>query len=169
DETWGRFVVKMATGTGKTKVLSLVLSGSFSHKLYEPESGLARNFLVIAPNIIVLDRIYKDFQGLRIFLKDDPVLPDNGVGGRNWRDDFQLTLPVQDEGRITRPTGNIFLTNIHRVYAGDDIPASPDDEDTMDYFLGKRPSGWTTDSKVDLGMIVRDINELMVLKEGGDV
>ena len=33
-----------------------------------------------------------------------------------------------------RPTGNIFLTNIHRVYAGDDIPASPDDEDTMDYF-----------------------------------
>ena len=74
DETWRRFVVKMATGTGKTKVLSLVLAWSFYHKLYEPESGLARNFLVIAPNIIVLDRIYKDFQGLRIFLKDDPVL-----------------------------------------------------------------------------------------------
>ena len=67
-------------------------------------------------------------------MKDDPVLPDNGVDGRNWRDDFQLTLHVQDEVRITRPIGNIFLTNIHRVYAGDDIPASPDDEDTMDYF-----------------------------------
>ena len=96
DETWRRFVVKMATGTGKTKVLSLVLAWSFFHKLYEPESTLARNFLVIAPNIIVLDRIYKDFQGLRIFLKDDPVLPDNGVDGRDWRDDFQLTLHVQD-------------------------------------------------------------------------
>ena len=165
DETWRRFVVKMATGTGKTKVLSLVLAWSFYHKLYEPESQLARNFLVIAPNIIVLDRIYKDFQGLRIFLKDDPVLPDNGVDGRNWRDDFQLTLHVQDEVRITRPTGNIFLTNIHRVYAGDDIPASPDDEDTMDYFLGRRPSGATTDSKVDLGMIVRDIDELVVLND----
>ncbi len=165
DETWRRFVVKMATGTGKTKVLSLVLAWSFFHKLYEPESQLARNFLVIAPNIIVLDRIYKDFQGLRIFLKDDPVIPDNGVDGRNWRDDFQLTLHVQDEVRITRPTGNIFLTNIHRVYAGDDIPASPDDEDTMDYFLGRRPSGATTDSKVDLGMIVRDIDELVVLND----
>ena len=131
DETWRRFVVKMATGTGKTKVLSLILAWSFYHKLYESESGLARNFLVIAPNIIVLDRIYKDFQGLRIFLKDDPVLPDNGVGGRNWRDDFQLTLHVQDDVRVTRPTGNIFLTNIHRVYAGNDIPASPDDENTM--------------------------------------
>lgn len=165
DETWRRFVVKMATGSGKTKVLSLVLAWSFYHKLYEPESGLARNFLVITPNIIVLDRIHKDFQGLRIFLKDDRILPDNGVDGRNWRDDFQLTLHVQDEVRITRPTGNIFLTNIHRVYAGEDIPASPDDENTMDYFLGRRPSGATTDSKVDLGMIVRDIDELIVLND----
>jgi type III restriction enzyme len=164
DETWRRFVVKMATGTGKTKVLSLALAWSFYHKLYEPESQLARNILVIAPNIIVLDRIYKDFQGLRIFF-EDPVIPDNGVDGRNWRDDFQLTLHVQDEVRITRPTGNIFLTNIHRVYSGDDIPASPEDEDTMEYFLGKRPSGATTDSKVDLGMIVRDIQELMVLND----
>jgi len=165
DESWRRFVVKMATGSGKTKVLSLVLAWSFYHKLYEPESGLARNFLVIAPNIIVLDRIYRDFQGLRIFLKDDPVLPDNGVDGRNWRDDFQLTLHKQDEVRITRPTGNIFLTNIHRVYAGDDIPSSPDDEDMRDYFLGKHPTGATTDSKVDLGMIVRDIDELVILND----
>ena len=145
-------------------MLSLALAWSFYHKLYEPDSSLARNFLVIAPNIIVLDRIYKDFQGLRIFF-DDPVIPDNGFDGRNWRDDFQLTLHVQDEVRITQPTGNIFLTNIHRVYAGDDIPASADDDDTMDYFLGKRPTGATTDSKVDLGMIVRDIDELMVLND----
>jgi type III restriction enzyme len=164
DETWRRFVIKMATGSGKTKVLSLALAWSFFHKLYEPESELSRNFLVITPNIIVLDRIYRDFQGLRIFF-DDPVLPDNGVDGRNWRDDFQLTLHLQDEVRITRPTGNIFLTNIHRVYSGDEIPPSPDDEDMRDYFLGKRPTGATTDSKVDLGMIVRDIDELMVLND----
>src|SRR3984957_1179542 len=165
DETWRRFVVKMATGAGKTKVLSLVLAWSFFHKLYEPESTLARNFLVIAPNIIVLDRIYKDFQGLRIFLKDDPILPDEGFGGHNWRDDFQLTLHVQDDVRVTRHTGNIFLTNIHRVYAGDESVPSPDDEDTTDYFLGKRPSGGTTDSKVDLSMIIRDIKELTVLND----
>ena len=164
DETWRRFVVKMATGSGKTKVMSLVLAWSFYHKLYEPESELARNFLVITPNIIVLDRIYKDFQGLRIFF-EDPVIPDNGVDGRNWRDDFQLTLHVQDEVRVTRQTGNIFLTNIHRVYSGEDIPPSPDDENTKEYFLGKRPAGATTDSKVDLGMIVRDIDELMVLND----
>jgi type III restriction enzyme len=164
DEDWRRFVVKMATGAGKTKVLSLALAWSFFHKLYEPDSGLARNFLLIAPNIIVLDRIYKDFQGLRIFF-DDPVLPENGFDGRDWTNDFQLTLHLQDEVRITNPVGNIFLTNIHRVYSGDDIPASSDDENTMDYFLGKRPTGATTDSKMDLGTIVREVDELVVLND----
>ena len=47
DESWRRFVVKMATGTGKTKVLSLILAWSFYNKLYEPESDLARNLSLI--------------------------------------------------------------------------------------------------------------------------
>lgn len=164
DESWRRYVVKMATGSGKTKVLSLAIAWSFFCKTYEPDSTLARNFLVIAPNIIVLDRIKKDFQGLRIFFQD-PVIPDNGFEGRNWRDDFQLTLHVQDEVRVTRKTGNIFLTNIHRVYAGNEAIPSPDDEDTMDYFLGARPTGKTTDNKADLGAIVREIDELVVLND----
>ena len=164
DESWRRFVVKMATGAGKTKVMSLVLAWSYFHKRYEPDSELSRNFLVIAPNIIVLDRIAKDFNGLRIFFAD-PVLPDNGVDGQNWRDDFQLTLHLQDNVRVIHPVGNIFLTNIHRVYAGNETIPSPDDDNTMDYFLGKRPTGATTDSKVDLGMIVRDIDELAVLND----
>ena len=164
DENWRRFVIKMATGTGKTKVMSLAIAWSFFHKLYEPDSELSRNFLVIAPNIIVLDRLYHDFKGLQIFF-NDPVLPDNGYEGQNWRNDFQLTLHVQDEVRTTRATGNIFLTNIHRVYSSDQTPPSPDDDDSMDYFLGEKPTGATTDSKVDLGDIVRDIDELMVLND----
>lgn len=165
DENWRRFVVKMATGAGKTKVMSLVLAWSYFHKLYETDSTLARNFLVIAPNIIVLDRIYKDFQGLRIFFKDDPVLPHNGFEGKDWRNDFQLTLHVQDEVRITKPVGNIFLTNIHRVYSGSDVPSSPSDANSMDYFLGARPIGATNDSKVNLSDIVRDIEELVVIND----
>ncbi|RKY09271.1 MAG: type III restriction endonuclease subunit R [Planctomycetota bacterium] len=164
DESWKRFVIKMATGSGKTKVLSLILTWCYFHKIYEVDSELARNFLVITPNIIVLDRIRADFDGLRIFF-EDPVLPDNGFDGRNWRDDFQLTLHIQDQVNITRKTGNIFLTNIHRVYSGNDIVPSADDEDTMDYYLGKRPTGATTDSKVDLGDIVRDIDELVILND----
>jgi type III restriction enzyme len=132
DEKWPRFVVKMATGAGKTKVLSLLMAWSFFHKLYEPGSDLSRNFLLIAPNIIVLDRLRTDFDGLRIFF-NDPILPENGLGGRNWRDDFQMALHIQDDVRVVRPTGNIFLTNIHRVYLGDESMPSLEDDDLRDY------------------------------------
>jgi type III restriction enzyme len=167
DEDWPRFVVKMATGAGKTKVLSLLMAWSFFHKLYEPASTLARNFLLIAPNIIVLDRLRADFDGLRIFF-NDPVLPDNGHGGRNWRDDFQVVLHIQDNVRIVRPTGNIFLTNIHRVYLGEVPEPSLEDDDLRNYFLapfGAKPVGKTTDSNTDLGEIVREIDELAVFND----
>ncbi len=164
DESWLRFVIKMATGSGKTKVMSLLLVWSFFHKTYEPDSTLARNFLVVAPNIIVLDRIRADFEGLKIF-NEDPLVPENGFQGQNWKDDFQLELHIQDKVNVIQKTGNIFLTNIHRVYQGDISVPSFEDDDTSDYFLGKKPVGKTNDSKTDLGEIVRSIDELMVIND----
>lgn len=166
-EAWPRYACKMATGSGKTKVLSLLIAWSYFHKLYEAQSRLARNILLIAPNIIVLDRLRADFDGLRIFF-GDPVLPANGHEGRDWRDDFQVTLHLQDEVRALRPFGNIFLTNIHRVYLSDLREPSVADDDLRDYFLapfGPRPSGKTTDSRTDLGEIVREIGELAVFND----
>ncbi len=167
-EDWPRYVLKMATGSGKTKVLSLLIAWSFFHKLYEADSTLSRNFLVIAPNIIVLDRLRADFDGLKIFF-NDPVLPDNGHEGRHWRDDFQLTLHIQDDVRVTREVGNIFLTNIHRVFMTDVEEPTLEDDDLRDYFLsdafGEKPKGKTTDSKTDLGEIVREIEELAVFND----
>lgn len=167
-EDWPRYVLKLATGAGKTKVLSLLIAWSFFHRLYEPASALARNFLLIAPNIIVLDRLRADFDGLKIFF-DDPILPPNGHEGRNWRDDFQLTLHIQDDVRLARETGNLFLTNIHRVFLGEVHAPSLEDDDLGDYFLadafGEKPVGKTTDSRTDLGEIVREIEELAVFND----
>ena len=164
DESWTRYVIKMATGSGKTKVLSLILAWSYFHKLYEKDSALARNFLVITPNIIVLDRIRADFDGLKIFF-EDPVLPDNGYHDKNWRDDFQMTLHIQDEVGVVKKSGNIFLTNIHRIYEGATESASFGDPDTVDYFLGKKPVGKTNESKIDLGDIIRNVDELVILND----
>lgn len=164
DEEWRRLVIKMATGSGKTKVMSLIVAWCYFHKLYEEDSTLAANFLLIAPNIIVLDRLRADFDGLKIFWSD-PILPDNGYEGRNWQDDFQVTLHIQDDVSIVRKTGNLFLTNIHRVYASNDTEPSFEDDNLENYFLGKHPVGKTTDSKVDLGVIVREIDELVVIND----
>lgn len=164
DEDWLRFVIKMATGSGKTKVMSLLLAWSYFHKLYEENSELSKNFLLITPNIIVLDRIKNDFEGLKIFY-EDPILPDNGYCGQNWQDDFQIKLHLQDEVGTISKTGNIFLTNIHRVYEGNINELSSEDENTSNYFLGNKVVGRTNDSKIDLGEIVRNVDELMIIND----
>lgn len=164
DEDWTRYVVKMATGSGKTKVLALVLVWSFFHKLYEKDSTLAQNFLVIAPNIIVLERILADFNGLKVFF-EDPMIPENGFAGNNWKDDFQLKVHIQDEVNITSKVGNIFVTNIHRVFENKNKKVSVEDENTTNYFLGTKPVGKTNESKVDLSEIVREVDEIVILND----
>ena len=162
-EDWTRYVLKLATGTGKTKVMSLLIAWAYFHKKYEPASDLSTNFLLIAPNIIVLDRLLVDFDGLKIF-HDDPVLPHDGYEGRHWASDFQMTLHVQDEIGPLSDSGNLFLSNIHRVFLNDAEP-SIDDEDATDFLLGRRPRGKSTDSGMDLGEIIRRVPDLVILND----
>jgi len=162
DETWTRYVVKMATGTGKTKVMGLTLVWSYFHKLYETDSKLSKNFLVIAPNIIVLNRLRKDFDGLKMFF-EEPFIPENGFDEKDWKNDFQLTLHIQDNLKPIAESGNIFLTNIHRVFFNDDPKQSIETT-----FLGVKPKPDADTSKgLDLGKILRSdrIKELLVLND----
>lgn len=162
DETWTRYVVKMATGTGKTKVLGLVLVWSYFNSKYESNTSLSRNFLVIAPNIIVLNRIRKDFDGLKYFF-EDPFIPENGWADKDWLNDFQLTLHIQDELKPITESGNIFLTNIHRVFFNEDSEPSIEE-----MFLGKKPKPDADTSKgLDLGKVLRSekIKDLVILND----
>jgi type III restriction enzyme len=161
---WTRYALKLATGAGKTKVMSLLMTWSYFHKLYEADSDLSTNFLLIAPNIIVLDRLRLDFDGARVF-HEDPLLPDNGYEGQNWQDDFQLTVHIQDDIGHVAEQGNLFLSNIHRVFEGQSHAPSIEDEDTTDYFLGPKPVTNTTDSLIDLSQIVREVDDLVVLND----
>lgn len=162
DESWTRYVVKMATGAGKTKVMGLTLVWSYFHKLYENDSPLSNNFLVIAPNIIVLNRLRKDFDGLKMFF-EEPFIPENGYADKDWKNDFQLTLHIQDELKPITESGNIFLTNIHRVFLNEEPEQSFEDT-----FLGVKPKPDADTSKgLDLGKVLRSdkIKDLVVLND----
>jgi type III restriction enzyme len=162
DENWTRYVVKMATGAGKTKVMGLTLVWSYFHKLYEAESTLSKDFLVIAPNIIVLNRLRKDFDGLKMFF-DEPFIPDNGFDDKDWKNDFQLTLHIQDDLKSITESGNIFLTNIHRVFFNEEPEQSFETT-----FLGVKPKPDADTSKgLDLGKVLRSdkIKNLVVLND----
>ncbi len=97
DEDWPRYVFKMATGAGKSKVLSLIIAWSFFHRLYEEGSTLSRNFLVIAPNIIVLDRLRADFE-LDITVDADAE--------QLWVDEAQRRYDAYQEGEVEARGGD---------------------------------------------------------------
>ena len=162
DENWTRYVVKMATGAGKTKVIGLTLVWCYFHKLYEKNSQLSQNFLVIAPNIIVLNRLLKDFAGLKMFL-NEPFIPQNGFDCQNWQNDFTPTLHVQDDLKQISDSGNIFLTNIHRVFFNQEPQ-----QNFEEIFCGTKPKiNADTSKNLDLGKILRSnkIENLVVLND----
>ncbi len=109
DDRWPKYAFKMATGSGKTKVMSLAIVWSYFHSLYEEGSPLARDFLIIAPNITVFERLKEDFGDGKVF-DSDPLIPPA------WRGDWNISVSLQDEAGGAATGGTIYLTNIHRLY-----------------------------------------------------
>ncbi len=90
EDLWTRYAFKMATGSGKTKVMSLAIVWSYFHALRESESDMARHFVIVAPNLTVYERLKDDFGDGRIF-DDAPLIP------AEWRGDWNVTTVLQDE------------------------------------------------------------------------
>ena len=58
------YAAKMATGTGKTWVLNALLVWQYLNKLAAPDDErFTSNFLIVAPGLIVYDRLLDSFLG----------------------------------------------------------------------------------------------------------
>jgi len=124
----------MATGSGKTKVMSLVVAWQFLNAVREPDEiarDYARTFLVIAPNVIVFERLKLDFADGRVF-RADPLIPKEL--GVFW--DFDCV--IREEGEKAHAEGTLFLTNIQQLYERADR-ANNDEPDPMTGVLGPKP------------------------------
>lgn len=109
EDRWPRYAFKVATGAGKTKIMSLAMVWSYFHALRESDSPLTKHFVVIAPSITVFERLKEDFGNGRIF-DADPLIP------LAWRGDWNLSVTLQDEANASATGGTLYLTNIHRLY-----------------------------------------------------
>ena len=108
-DDFARYCVKMATGSGKTKVMSLAIAWQYFNAVAEARDDFARTFLLIAPNVIVFERLRTDFAGGRIF-RADPVIPPNCE--IFW--DFECYM--RGEGERASSLGALYLTNIQQFY-----------------------------------------------------
>ena len=118
-DDFARYCVKMATGSGKTKVMSLAIAWQFFNATAEARDDFARTFLIIAPNVIVFERLRTDFEGGRVFRTDPIVPPELEIF---WRD---LQCYMRGEGERAGCPGALYLTNIQQFY---ERPSSGSDE-----------------------------------------
>lgn len=108
-ENLRRYAVKMATGSGKTWVMAMTVVWSRFHRQRVPGSDLSTNFLIVAPNVIVYQRLERDFANNRIF-HELPLIPPE------WKGSFSQKVILRGESAEPDPSGNLFLTNIHQLY-----------------------------------------------------
>jgi len=134
NDDFARYCVKMATGSGKTKVISLAVAWQYFNAVRESEAvakGYAKTFLVLAPNVIVLERLKTDFAGGRIF-RADPVIP------RELEIFWEFDCVMRGEAEKAPAEGTLFLTNIQQFYERADRNGD-DEPDAMTAVLGTKP------------------------------
>jgi len=121
-QKYPKYCFKMATGSGKTKVMSLAIVWAYFN-------NYASNFLILAPNVIVFERLYEDFGEGRIFLRD-PLIPEE------LNIDWQLRYVKRGDEPSLIKEGSLILLNI------DQIREKQKKEDESEFgrgFLGPAP------------------------------
>jgi type III restriction enzyme len=150
-----RYAIKMATGSGKTFVMALAAVWSYFHRKFEKESSLSKTFLIIAPNVIVFERLRLDFANGVIFTKYSMIPPE-------WKHDWQMTCIMRGESRKSSTDGTLYLTNIHQLY---EDKSDGESFNPVERLLGAKPKTETGSWEEDILERVRKHDDLMIMND----
>ncbi|MGX5717964.1 DEAD/DEAH box helicase family protein [Arthrobacter sp. MAHUQ-56] len=132
-----KYAAKMATGTGKTWVLNALLIWQYlNSREYPDDQRFTSNFLLVAPGLIVYDRLLdsflgkerdgeRDFEASDIFLNQEIFIPDN------YRDQVfgfvkASVVTKTDIGKKVTGSGLIAVTNWHLLAGVEDPDFVPE-------------------------------------------
>lgn len=155
-DLWPKYCFKMATGSGKTWVMALTMVWQYFNKVFGTDNGVqySSHFLLLAPNLIVLDRLKEAFGDNRVF-RDFPFIPPE------WQADFDLQLIFQSEVIPRTARGILHLTNIQQLYEKEAEGAvNPLDEE-----LGPKPKREEEAMYDSLRMELSHYDDLMVVND----
>lgn len=152
-----RYAIKMATGSGKTFVMALAIVWSYFHRKYEKDSQLSKSFLIIAPNVIVFERLRIDFENGVIFDKKKyPMIPPE------WIHDWQITCIMRGETRKSSSEGTLYLTNIHQLYPNREANEL---DHPVERLLGPKLKGEVGSWEEDIKKSVKKHDELIIIND----
>jgi type III restriction enzyme len=155
-DDFARYCFKMATGSGKTKVMSLAIAWQYFNAVMENIPGYSKTSLLIAPNVIVFERLRLDFAGGRIF-RVDPVIPPEFVN--IW----DLESYMRGESDRSYSEGVVFLTNIQQMYGR----TSEDDSEPKELsdVLGPKPEFDQTQNEDFVSRLIKRKGPILVLND----
>ncbi len=156
-ENLRRYAFKMATGSGKTWVMAMAIVWSYFHRKMVPDSDLSTNFLIVAPNVIVYQRLERDFANCQIF-NDLPLIPPE------WKAAFSLKVILRGEAAEPAPSGNLFLTNIQQLYESREREWTP--QNAVEALLGRKPAqDLAASAQRSMLERVKSLKDLVVLND----
>jgi type III restriction enzyme len=133
-DKWVKYAFKMATGSGKTMIMAMAIVWSYFNAIREKRSDFSKNFVLIAPNLIVLDRLMGDSKSPEFFeggiFKKYPFLPPE------WSSDFQLDVIGPEEERASTKASTLYLLNWQKFVERENGNA----ENPVQDILGKKPT-----------------------------
>jgi len=158
-DEFARYCTKMATGSGKTKVMSLAIVWQYFNAVRENEDDYAKTFLIIAPNVIVYERLKSDFEGGRIF-RLDPLIP------RELKISWEFDCIMRGDAERAPADGMLFLTNIQQLYDRTERQKDDDEPEIMTEVLGLRPKDdLNSDLAGFIEMLAKRAGQILVLND----
>lgn len=145
---WAKIGLQLATGSGKTKVMSLLMVWAHLHWQQGDQSeafGFGGTQVLLAPNLIVLERLLADFANGAIF-QSDPLIPPQ------YHADFELQVVTPDSvpAEWLPAQGYLVVANIQKLYPEDaPPPPAPTVDDPEFDFDGNGPESAPT--KIEMG------------------
>ena len=148
-DDFARYCLKMATGSGKTFVMSMAIVWQFANYL-RGEKGYANNFLILAPNVIVFDRLKSDYESGTVF-RTLPFIPKHLL----WL--WDMDYYMRGDSERTHSEGAIYLTNIQQFYERGN-KKEQEEPSAMTAMLGSQPPATKTE--------ITDFDERIAKREG---
>jgi len=129
-DDFARYCIKMATGSGKTKVMALAITWQYFNAMRENNREYAKTFLILAPNVIVFERLKLDFANGKIF-RIDPLFP------RHYELFWDMEFYMRGDPERAASAGAVYLTNIQQFY--ERVEQNYSEPEPMSAVMGNRP------------------------------
>jgi type III restriction enzyme len=158
-DDFARYAIKMATGSGKTKVMALTVAWQYFNAVAEGRDDYAKTFLVVAPNVIVFERLRSDFGAGRVF-KTDPIIPPE------LRIFWEMDFYMRGDPERASSQGALYLTNVQQFYERGGIADSGEPEVMTDVLGPSPPAATSVIEDFDERIAARGVPALVINDEG---